>query len=1059
MSSLSLSLGFSCFKSLKGVRMGSSSIGTMVLLCVLGIWTNLASGYNVDVDSPLIHAGETGSMFGYAVSQHIDQATSWLLVGAPKGITSQPGVNRAGSVFRCRTDRIDYCQEIPFDSKGNNIRWDGSKYVDIEDKSDQWFGATVQSSGENGVIVACAPRYTYFSTTFDKREPVGTCFVAKASTTTYEEFSPCRTAVDRSWVSDQYHKQGYCQAGMSASFAANGEKLMITAVGSYYWQGQLYNYKIDEPDNVVKTNEGPATDDDSYMGYSSSVGDFDGDDIDDFIVGIPKAEQHLGKVAMFTQNFTNIANITGEQVGSFFGYALAVTDLDGDELDDVIVGAPFYSDYSSSTVYDTGRVYIYYQQTTNKKFKENRKDILEGSDSKSRFGSALSKLGDINYDGYKDLGVGAPYAGDEGRGAIYIYHGSIKGIITQVSQVVHAKDITTGLSTFGHSLSGGWDQDGNSYPDLLVGAYASDKAIFLRTRPVVRVVASLKIEPEMINLEKRSCSLVDDTRVACLNIYTCLEYNGIGVPNELYFDIEWTLDTLQQNKTLEEQRAYYLLSGLITRQNKTIKLTKQDTWCDPTFAYVKNEPRDKLTPIAVDFKFKLNEQPKKDTRDLVPILDQYIPQQVRHQAQILKHCGKDNVCIPDLVVNSFRVSAAHIIGSDSELEILVMVENRGENAFNSQLWVTLPHGVSYRNIHGIQAVVPVSCGSETIEDEILVICDLGNPLPSRAKTNFTLRVSPKEVNGSMDQLVFALNVNSSNIENFTDTVNNFASVSIPVTASADLQLYGKSTPELIIFNATEAKKYARENRRPTIEHLFELRNLGPSATKTTELNIYWPSHNDDGTLLLRLARKPVIQKGEGNCFTFFLSPSNYSSFQYDDNLNKNRDVDVILQESRSRSKREDAAREVKCTNRWCLIIRCIVGQMESNDNFLIKITGQLYTDSLISSGSAETLMLTSRATAQVTSVPYDLKNLDISLFSEATREVSTAVNPDNLVPRQRPIEIWIIAVSISAGLLVLLLIIILLWWCGFFKRRKPEDEGYMMANGAVISQGHGQQNY
>lgn len=35
-----------------------------------------------------------------------------------------------------------------------------------------------------------------------------------------------------------------------------------------------------------------------------------------------------------------------------------------------------------------------------------------------------------------------------------------------------------------------------------------------RTRPVVRVYASLKIEPEIINLEQQSCSLVDNTRVA-----------------------------------------------------------------------------------------------------------------------------------------------------------------------------------------------------------------------------------------------------------------------------------------------------------------------------------------------------------------------------------------------------------------------------------------------------------------------------------------------------------------------------------------------------------------
>jgi len=41
--------------------------------------------------------------------------------------------------------------------------------------------------------------------------------------------------------------------------------------------------------------------------------------------------------------------------------------------------------------------------------------------------------------------------------------------------------------TFGYSLSGGVDLDGNSYPDLLVGAYESAAAVVLRSRPIVDI--------------------------------------------------------------------------------------------------------------------------------------------------------------------------------------------------------------------------------------------------------------------------------------------------------------------------------------------------------------------------------------------------------------------------------------------------------------------------------------------------------------------------------------------------------------------------------------------
>ena len=62
------------------------------------------------------------------------------------------------------------------------------------------------------------------------------------------------------------------------------------------------------------------------------------------------------------------------------------------------------------------------------------------------------------------MAVGAPFGGEDGKGAVFIYHGSMKGIITQVSQVVEANEVDTGLSAFGSALSGGWDQDGNLYP-------------------------------------------------------------------------------------------------------------------------------------------------------------------------------------------------------------------------------------------------------------------------------------------------------------------------------------------------------------------------------------------------------------------------------------------------------------------------------------------------------------------------------------------------------------------------------------------------------------------
>ncbi|XP_076465711.1 integrin alpha-8-like isoform X2 [Babylonia areolata] len=1018
---------------------GFGEVFVLVVLVVM-MMGEVGESYNVDTVTAVVHQGEPGSMFGFSVAQHIDQSTNWLLVGAPKAQTSQPGVEKGGAVFRCRTDRVNSCQEIPFDQTGNKRQWDRAIQKDSENKSHQWFGATVQSSGENGVIVACAPRYVYFSTLLDKREPVGTCYVNVASTTDYTEFSPCRAAVDDSWYSDQYHKKGYCQAGYAASFSNGGQKLLIGAVGSWYWQGQVYNYNSRDTNEYVSTREGPADEDDSYMGYASAVGDFDGDKVDDYAVGVPKGGDHLGKVVLFTQELSNINNITGEQIGAYFGSALTVSDLNEDGLDDIIIGAPFYSNFEGID-YETGRVYIYYQ-TEAHEFKAQKRDILDGRMSKSRFGQALASLGDINYDGYNDIAVGAPFGGKEGQGAVFIYHGSVKGIITQVSQVVEASDVGTGLSAFGSAMSGGWDQDANLYPDLIVGAYGSDKAVFLKTRPVVKVYASLRIDPKDINLEEKLCRLKKDIFVPCMNVYSCLEYDGVGVPDELYFDASWELDVLQRNLTVSEQRAFFLDDPASFKETKTYKLTYKNIMCASSSAIIQTDLLDKLTPIAVDFKFKLHEEDgsSRQRREVTPVLDQYIPTSVRTEAHILKECGKDNRCIPNLVLKSFRISAAHIIGSREALEIMVIVENQKEDAFNTKLFITLPPGVTFTNKAAVSSVVPVGCGAMGN----IAVCDIGNPLPSGEKTRFTLRVTAKDTNETSDSLKFYLVVNSTNPEELLDTLDNDAEVEIPVTASADITVYGASKPEQMILNTSRVALRGVDFDH-YVEHTYQLQNLGPSSTKQIKLQILWPSHDRDGNPILELEGKLKIN-GTGTCSVIVITPYNATKYGFDQR--NGEDLQIYLpsdQDDLEKSKKGDSVM-LACSSRHCTVIQCLVGYLEKNDNFFITIRSKLNVWSMLERrDNAQAYLIRSSASARIVSLPYKLASVNVSRFAMARESIITTVNTDRLKPGSKKVEIWVIVLAIIGGILLLLLLVLLLWCCGFFKRRKPEDEGYMVA--------------
>ena len=64
-----------------------------------------------------------------------------------------------------------------------------------------------------------------------------------------------------------------------------------------------------------KTGEGSPDDDDSYLGYSVTTGEFDGDgDNADVAVGMPRGAGLNGKVLVYNRNLTNTYNLTGDQV-------------------------------------------------------------------------------------------------------------------------------------------------------------------------------------------------------------------------------------------------------------------------------------------------------------------------------------------------------------------------------------------------------------------------------------------------------------------------------------------------------------------------------------------------------------------------------------------------------------------------------------------------------------------------------------------------------------------------------------------------------------------------
>ncbi|XP_031419943.1 integrin alpha-M-like [Clupea harengus] len=129
------------------------------------------------------------------------------------------------------------------------------------------------------------------------------------------------------------------QSGMSAEYIE--DTLILGSVGSHNSKGSLY--QIEGKGSPEKEIQDPEMQDDSYMGYSVAVGKKNG--IPLYFTGAPRYK-HRGQVIVFsrtTGNWTVIQRLDNEQIGSYFGAELCAVDIDSDGTTDfLMVGAPLH---------------------------------------------------------------------------------------------------------------------------------------------------------------------------------------------------------------------------------------------------------------------------------------------------------------------------------------------------------------------------------------------------------------------------------------------------------------------------------------------------------------------------------------------------------------------------------------------------------------------------------------------------------------------------------------------------------------------------------------------
>jgi hypothetical protein len=234
-----------------------------------------------------------------------------------------------------------------------------------------------------------------------------------------------------------------------------------------------------------------------WVGYSAApAGDVNGDGKADLMVSALSAGPG-GRVALFFGPLVGTVVtaeadvlITGELTFSNAGQSgveAGACDFDGDGLADLLMGAPFadrdqIETSAAASGDNAGRAYIVFgSRTLPRDLRLDRADVtMFGEKRYDTAGFTVACLGDLDRDGFADMGVAAPRhaaPGAKGAGALYVVYGRERAAFPRRLMLEAADAVLTGESAYdaaGTSIARADDLTGDGLPDFLVGAPGAD---------------------------------------------------------------------------------------------------------------------------------------------------------------------------------------------------------------------------------------------------------------------------------------------------------------------------------------------------------------------------------------------------------------------------------------------------------------------------------------------------------------------------------------------------------------------------------------------------------
>ncbi|KFB10914.1 Ig-like domain repeat protein [Nitratireductor basaltis] len=207
----------------------------------------------------------------------------------------------------------------------------------------------------------------------------------------------------------------------------------------------------------------------------SSAGDFNGDGIEDFLIGAPGTDHNgtdtgsayviFGGAGLSSIDLSTLTPAQGTEIrgvlaeGELGAVVSSAGDVDGDGLDDIIVSVPDSDEKGSGT----GSAYIIYGKSgglgtvdvTDLSTQDGFKVVGRASGSKTgHAGKSVTAAGDVNGDGFDDLLLGAPRPSGT-PGTAHLIYGTSRTSQWMVLEGTNADDWITGGASSDKITGGG----------------------------------------------------------------------------------------------------------------------------------------------------------------------------------------------------------------------------------------------------------------------------------------------------------------------------------------------------------------------------------------------------------------------------------------------------------------------------------------------------------------------------------------------------------------------------------------------------------------------------